>query len=177
MVTRPTVERSQILRHARRPPPASLVSREAAGRAPPRDRHPPRNPRAEYLAGGGLRPGLIPGPARYRPARARLRDLAGTPGRTGLCPDVLALAHPSARHAQPRQDRRHRPGRPRPRPIRAQDDHIKVAEKTSILTHRKPGKMCRPALHSARRRCRPALRRFTAVRSGGADPPPELTAC
>jgi hypothetical protein len=48
-------------------------------------------------------------------------------GERGFRPDVPAVAHPAARHAQPRQHRRHRPGCPRPGPVRAQDDHVKVA--------------------------------------------------
>ena len=40
---------------------------------------------------------------------------------------LLALADPAAGHAQPWPDRGHRPGRPGPHPVRAQDDHIEAA--------------------------------------------------
>jgi hypothetical protein len=42
------------------------------------------------------------------------------------------VARPIARHGQPRHDRRPREISPRPCPIRAQDDQLKVAEKTSL---------------------------------------------
>src|ERR1039458_5798459 len=63
----------------------------------------------------------------------RAATLPALPGRTRLRPDVSALARPAARHGQPDHDRLHRKVRPRPGAIRAQDDQLKVAEKTSVL--------------------------------------------
>ena len=64
--------------------------------------------------------------------RNALPALPALPGRTRLRPDVPAVADPAARHGQPDHDRRHRQIRPRPGAIRAQDDQLKVAEKTSL---------------------------------------------
>jgi hypothetical protein len=47
--------------HARRAHPTGLVPRGAAGRSPPGDRHPQRDPRADLLEAGSLHPGLVPG--------------------------------------------------------------------------------------------------------------------
>ena len=73
-----------------------------------------------------------------RPRRTRYRHenpqraaaVPALPGRTRLRADVPAVARPAASHGQPDHDRRHRQIRPRPRAIRAQDDQLKVAEKT-----------------------------------------------
>src|SRR5208283_3023309 len=64
----------------------------------------------------------------------RAAPFPALPGRTWLRADVPAVARPAARHDQPDHDRRHRQIRPRPSAIRAQDDQLKVAEKTSIET-------------------------------------------
>ena len=56
------------------------------------------------------------------------------PGRTRLRADVAAVARPAARLAQPDHDRRHREISARPRAIRAHNNQLKVAEKTSLCT-------------------------------------------
>ena len=75
-------------------------------------------------AGGGTRP------RHENPQRAAA--IPALPGRTRLRPDVPAVAGPAAGHGQPDHDRRHREISARPRAIRAQDDQLKVAEKTSV---------------------------------------------
>jgi DDE superfamily endonuclease len=75
-----------------------------------------------------------------RPRRTRYRHenpqraaaLRALPGRTRFRADVPAVARPAARHGQPGHDRRNRQSRARPGAIRAQDDQLKVAEKTSL---------------------------------------------
>jgi len=59
----------------------------------------------------------------------RAAALTALPGRTRLRADVPVVALPTARHGQPDHDRRPRHSRASPRSIRAQDDHLKVAEK------------------------------------------------
>jgi len=66
------------------------------------------------------------------------RDLV-LPGTRPYLKDLLILAdsgyegaRPAANHGQPDHDRRHREIRTRPHAIRAQDDQLKVAEKTSL---------------------------------------------
>jgi hypothetical protein len=74
--------------------------------------------------------------ARYRyenPQRAAA--VPALPGRTRLRADVTALARHPARLAQPDHDRRYRQSRARPHAIRAQDDQLKLTEKTSLDRH------------------------------------------
>jgi hypothetical protein len=84
---------------------------------------------------GRARPGekAMPRRARYRYENPqRPAEIPALPGRTRLRPDVPAVAGTPAGHGQPDHDRRHREIRPRPGAIRAQDDQLKVAEKTSL---------------------------------------------
>ena len=74
-----------------------------------------------------------------KPARGELdidtktrNALPALPGRTRVRADVAALARPAACHGQPDHDRRHREISTGPGAIRAQDDQLKVAEKTSV---------------------------------------------
>src|ERR1700677_4091792 len=91
------------------------------------------------------------------------------PGRTRLRPAEGTLARPPARHPQPDPDRRHRESRTRPHANRAQDDHLKVAGKTSLEREELA------AAVAAHRRARPAtpLRRLAGAacsRDGPFDP-------
>src|SRR5450755_4046787 len=58
--------------------------------------------------------------------------LPALPRRTRVRAAQPALAHSSARHRQPQQDRRHCPRRTRPHPFRARLHQMKIAEITSM---------------------------------------------
>src|SRR5215468_9643910 len=59
------------------------------------------------------------GPRYQHPHPQRHPALPALPGRTRVRPAQPALAHPPAHHRQPQQNRRHRPRRTRPHPLRA----------------------------------------------------------
>lgn len=105
-------------RRGRRCRPAEREDHQQEG---PRDR--PVVPRKAHGSGGISRPCSPPVASRYGPLRSCRAAPMTSP------PRAHALTGSPARHAQPWPDRRHRPSRPRPRPTRAQDDHVKVAEK------------------------------------------------
>ena len=132
-------------------PPPSWAARQASQRCSSSPPSPPAPP--DMAARARSSPGPPPRPSRApvhwpspssgnQDCNQRLRppyrggQVAPAAWASGLRPDVPALAAAPAGHAQPRQDRRQIPGRPRPRPIRAQDDHVKVAEKTSVIAWR-----------------------------------------
>ena len=79
-------------------------------------------------------------PVKSRPRRTRYRHenpqraaaVPALPGRTRLRADVTAVARHSACLGQPDHDRQHRQSRARPHAIRAQDDQLKLTEKTSM---------------------------------------------
>src|SRR6185503_3244313 len=85
------------------------------GRARPREKACPRRARHRYA----------------NPQRAAA--IPALPGRARLRADVPALARHPARQPEPDHDRRHRQVRACPHAIRAQDDQLKVAEKTSLF--------------------------------------------
>src|ERR1035437_463158 len=133
-------------RQASSTPPPSWAARQASQRCSSSPPSPPAPPDMEARARSSPGPPPRPSPAPVhwpspssgnQDCNQRLRPPYGD-GRAGLRVDVPALAEAPAGHAQPRQDRRQIPGCPRPCPIRAQDDHVKVAEKTSLARGCKP---------------------------------------
>lgn len=78
----------------------------------------------------------VTGTARQTPARPTVSARTSRPcsprpvsrcGSRRSCPAAF-ISSPPPVSTSPPSDRRHRIGRPRPRPVRAQDDHVKAAE-------------------------------------------------
>jgi len=102
------------------PPPASTPCPRCTGLPPPGCQPwPTRDTMARASASTSRSTARRRAGPRYRhPHPQRAAPLAAPPGRTRVRAAHRPLAHPAAHHRQPRQDRRYRPGRPRPHPFR-----------------------------------------------------------